>query len=257
MSSDIARATEDISAAGFSVHQDARIGALVQDIINIKYNFYSEEGRSLFRGVLQNDLVSNVIKPLLREPTFIFCRVFGKTRSKHCIVNRKDDARMRIVTVFCWSSESKATFYSGSHLHHLGATEASNTLLGVSDHALQHDDIYMRSQDIDAGGLALVDARCAWQITNGICIMIGIACGDEATFWKPMPFPSTMQDDITKMMAGTIFAIRARFNRATKTPNHIITAAVEEEEAKTRPGADDRADNITGDQGALTPNLDN
>lgn len=61
MSSDIARATEEISTAGFSVHQDARIGALVQDIINIRYNFYSEEGRSLFRGVLQNDVSKAIL----------------------------------------------------------------------------------------------------------------------------------------------------------------------------------------------------
>ncbi|CAG1970830.1 unnamed protein product [Fusarium graminearum] len=60
---------------------------------------------------------------------FIFCRVFGRGRSKHCIMNRIDDARMRLVTVFCWSSGSHGTIYLGSYFYYLQATDAPNGLL--------------------------------------------------------------------------------------------------------------------------------
>lgn len=68
-------------------------------------------------------------------------------------MNRTDDARMQIMTVFCWSSKSEGTIYSGSHSRHLQAMEASNGLLKISDKALAHGDIQPCAQDMASGGL--------------------------------------------------------------------------------------------------------
>ncbi|KAG7409528.1 hypothetical protein Forpe1208_v010761 [Fusarium oxysporum f. sp. rapae] len=263
MSSNIAHVTEEISAVGFSVHQDAHFGALVDSVINKKFNFYSEEGFSLFRAVLRNDLVSNVIpdviKAVLPEPVFIFCRVFGRTRQKHSIVNRKDEKSMRILTVWCWSSESKATLYSGSHLHHLNAKDSDNSLLEVSDKALQQDDIQQRPYHIDLGGFAIVDGRCAWQMMNGKGVLFGFAIPDEARHWFPMAFPSTLQSTITNIMAGTDIAIRADYRRVAQPQKHITTTTTtnEKEQVKTTSaGNSDQAHDMASDQGPSESNLD-
>jgi hypothetical protein len=57
MSLNIGHITEEITATGFSVHQDAHIGTLVDRIIDKKYENYSEETLNLFNvAVLQNEV---------------------------------------------------------------------------------------------------------------------------------------------------------------------------------------------------------
>jgi hypothetical protein len=68
-------------------------------------------------------------------------------------MNRIANTGMQMVTIFCWSSGSNVTIYSGSHSHRLEATPAPNGLLKIPDEALEHDDIQHCTQDMDCGGL--------------------------------------------------------------------------------------------------------
>ncbi|PNP73901.1 hypothetical protein FNYG_12763 [Fusarium nygamai] len=165
---------------------------------------------------------------------------------------------MRILTVWCWSSESKATLYSGSHLHHLNAKNSDNSLLQVPDEALQQDDIQQRPYHIDFGGFAIVDGRCAWQMMNGKGVLFGFAIPDEARHWLPMAFPSTLQSTITNIMAGTGIAIRADYRRVAQ-PQHVTTTTTtkEKEQVKTTSAANsDRAHDMASNQSPSKSNLD-
>ncbi|KAM0347569.1 hypothetical protein ACHAP4_011290 [Fusarium culmorum] len=155
MSSDDPHVKKNITDQGFWACQDAQIGGLVDSIVQTNYQFYADEGLGLFKAaVMQNRLVSDVIKALLPAPTFVFCRAFGRTRYSHCIMNRTDDARTRILTIFCWSTGSEGTLYSGSHAFRLAATAGPNGLLVVSNEALHdHDGIVPHAIKMEHGGL--------------------------------------------------------------------------------------------------------
>lgn len=85
MSLNIADITEEISTAGFSVHRDAHIGALVDSIIDKNYNVYSEDGLSLFRAaVFQND----VSEEIPREGALLTSTSLSLTLSNHLCQNR-------------------------------------------------------------------------------------------------------------------------------------------------------------------------
>ncbi|KAH6869662.1 hypothetical protein B0T10DRAFT_501386 [Thelonectria olida] len=204
MTSEINRIKDEILEKGFWAQDNTQIGEIVDDIVRNEYNLQTEVGLGLYTAaVLKNELVAEVIGSLFPQSTFIFYRAFGKTKLKHCILNRTAD-NMRILIVFCWSSESAGTIYSGSHSHYLGATGASNGLLAIPDESLNHLNIRPHSITMDRGGLAIVDARCGWQIDKGKSILLGFAIPDELPWWRPMPLPISFKDALMETVGGKI-----------------------------------------------------
>ncbi|UPK92111.1 hypothetical protein LCI18_003046 [Fusarium solani-melongenae] len=212
MSSEIAQIEEKVSANGFWARDDAQIGGMVNSIVRDGFRVRSREGWSLCEAAaLKNELISGVIASFFPRSTFAFLRIFGRTRLKHCMMNRIGDD-VRSLMVLCLSSESSVTIYSGSHLCQLEATDAPNGLLAIPDVILDQSSIQPEVVTMDCGGLAIMDARCGWQIGRGTCVFLGFVIPDEVKHWAPMPFPVTLKDIInaTTERDGKI-AINAKF----------------------------------------------
>ncbi|RSL89663.1 hypothetical protein CEP52_014837 [Fusarium oligoseptatum] len=202
MSSEVAQIEQELSANGFWARNDEQIGEMVNSIVRVGFRVRSREGWSFCEAAaLKNELVSGVIASFLPRPIFAFLRIFGRTHLKHCVMNRIGDD-VRSLMVLCLSSGSSVIVYPGSHLCRLGATDAPNGLLAIPDATLDQSNIQPEIVTMDCGGLAIMDARCGWQIRKGTCVFLGFVIPDEVKHWAPMSFPVMLKDAISATTEG-------------------------------------------------------
>ncbi|WAO96049.1 Hypothetical protein NCS54_01370800 [Fusarium falciforme] len=195
---------EEILKNGFWKQDDARISEKMEEIIRSNYHTITEQGLSLLKlAVLKNELVSGIIRSFFPRSTLVLYKTMGKTKHKHAILGRTDD--MRMLLVFCWSSESAGTIWSGSHLRQLELAQAANGLLMVSsDASLNQESIRPHSITLDRGGLAIVDARCAWKVEKGKAAILAFATPDEAQSWVRTTLPMALKPTVTDMVEETM-----------------------------------------------------
>jgi len=196
--SSVEDARKSILEDGFFCVEDPVVGQRVLEIAEKGSPLLSEEGLEFCKiNVLDDERIRSLL-----ESTFEWCglglyRRFGSD-SGHIFSFRRGglQAGLKVIVVHLWSSGSQVVYHNKSHLHSLNSVQAANGLFEIPLANLGRVGSIGTELVFQNGGLAIVDARLAFEIKQGSPITSVFAAEDELKRWAKIILPKS--DDIMR-----------------------------------------------------------
>ncbi|KAK3938107.1 hypothetical protein QBC46DRAFT_266087 [Diplogelasinospora grovesii] len=173
---------EALTEDGFYCIQDPRVGLGISEMEQNGSQFSpsSEAGWEFCkRYVLKYANIRTTLE------SYKWCRLGYYRRiaedQGHIFQLRKGGEKPDILLVHLWSKGSRAVYFPGSHLIPLKSVRAANRMWEVPEAALERAGIKGREIPFKNGGLAILDARLAFEMRHGSPVTGGLVVGDELT----------------------------------------------------------------------------
>ncbi|KAF4637410.1 hypothetical protein G7Y89_g675 [Cudoniella acicularis] len=194
-------ARKSILEDGFFCVEDPVVGERVLEIAEKGSPLLSEEGLEFCKlNVLDDERIRSIL-----ESTFEWCglglyRRFGSD-SGHIFSFRRGgmQAGLQVLVVHLWSSGSRVVYHSKSHLHSLNSVQAANGLFEIPLANLGRVGSIGTELVFENGGLAILDARLAFEIKQGSPITSVFATEDELKRWAKIILPKS--EDLVRKVA--------------------------------------------------------
>lgn len=200
---------------GFYFIQDPTLGLRILEMERNGSQFSSSSKPGLEfckSNVLNDERIRTVL-----ESSFDWCGLGYYQRiaedQGHIFQLRKGGEKPDILLVHLWSKGSRVTYYRGSHLIPWKSVRAANRMWEIPFAALARADIHGTEIPFENGGLAILDARIAFEMRRGSPITCGFAVEDELRTWPKLVPPES--EDLAQMVAeletekiGVYFAIQ-------------------------------------------------
>ncbi|CZR66035.1 uncharacterized protein PAC_15936 [Phialocephala subalpina] len=200
---------------GFYCIQDPTVGLRILEMERNGSQFSSSSKAGL-EFCKSNVLKDERIRTIL-ESSFDWCGLGYYQRiaedQGHIFQLRKGGENPDILLVHLWSKGSRVIYYRGLHLIPWKSVRAANRMWEIPFAALARAGIHGTEIFFENGGLAILDARLAFEMGHGSPITCGFAVKDELRSWPKLVPPDS--EDSAQMIAeletekvGVYFAIR-------------------------------------------------
>ncbi|KAK4132082.1 hypothetical protein BT67DRAFT_444200 [Trichocladium antarcticum] len=165
------------------------------------FPYASEYGLDFCKvNVLDDVRVRAILESFFEWSGLGLYRTFGRAPEHNFLFMNKATTEMQVVVVQLWSSGSRVRFWGGSQLHALNGIAAANGLLEVPSERLEGLGLQPTEVVLERGGLALLDARLAFNIIEGFAITFAFATQEELQTWSKMRIPR-QTDRLAQKMA--------------------------------------------------------
>ncbi|CZS92365.1 uncharacterized protein RAG0_02776 [Rhynchosporium agropyri] len=184
-------ARKSILDDGFLALHDSVVGGHVLDIQQKDFPFLSEYGLEFCKiNFLDDTRIQSILESFLPWSGLGLCLKWNNDPG-HNFSFRKGGTKagLRVLLVQLWSVGSRVAYWGGSHLLSPPAVGAANGLWEVPSAALKRAGCKQTEITFEQGGLAILDARLAFEIKDGFSITSAFATEDELKKWAKMFLP--------------------------------------------------------------------
>jgi len=173
---------------GYFLVKDPLIGERVRDMERRGFPYASEYGLDLCKVVIDDVRVRTTLESFFEWSGLGLFRSFGSAPENFLFMNNLTP-EMQVLVVQLWSNKSRVNFWDSSHLHSLNGIAAENGLLEVPSGRLEGLGLRPKEAEFEHGGIALLDARLAFNIIEGFAITFAFATQEELQTWSKMQIP--------------------------------------------------------------------
>ncbi|PVH70792.1 hypothetical protein DL98DRAFT_123814 [Cadophora sp. DSE1049] len=190
-----------VAEDGFYCIQDPTLGLRILEMEQNGSQF-SSSSKAGWEFCKSNVLKDKRIRTLL-ESFFDWCGLGDYRRiaedQGHIFQLRKGGEKPDILLVHLWSKGSRVVYYRGSHLIPWKSVRAANRMWEIAFAVLELAGICGTEIFFENGGLAILDARIAFEMRHGSPITCGFAVQDELRTWPKLVLPKS--EDSALMVA--------------------------------------------------------
>lgn len=212
-------ARKSVLEDGFFSMDDSVVGEHVLGMQQKDFPFASEYGLEFCKlNVLDDTRIRSILESFFDWSGLGLCLKYNNDPG-HIFSFRRGGAKagLRVLIIQLWSVGSRGVYYGGSHLHSLPAVQAANGLWEVPFAAFKRVGCRETEVKFEHGGLAILDARLAFEIKDGFAITFAFTTEDELKTWAKMMLPRSpelagkvAEMESTNTKIGVNFAFEAR-----------------------------------------------
>ncbi|KAK4107107.1 hypothetical protein N656DRAFT_720756 [Canariomyces notabilis] len=193
-------ARKSILEDGFFLVRDPQIGERVKEMEGKGFPYASEYGLDFCKVNVLDDRVRTILESFFDWSGLGLYRTFGRDPDHNFLFMNRATTEMQVLVVQLWSNGSRVRFWGRSQLHALNGIAAANGLLEVPSGRLEGLGLQPTEVVLERGGLALLDARLAFNIIEGFAITFAFATQEELRTWSKMRIPKQI-DRLDQKMA--------------------------------------------------------
>ncbi|CZT10264.1 uncharacterized protein RAG0_14790 [Rhynchosporium agropyri] len=182
-----------VAELGFYQIQDPTLGLRIEEMEKkgSQRSISSEAGLEFcISNVVEDQRIRTLLESFFRWCGLGYYQSIAEDQG-HIFQFRKGVGQPDILLVQLWSKGSRVVYYGGSHLIPWFTVRAANRLWEIPLAALTREGIGGTEIFYEHGGLAILDARVAFEMKHGSPITCGFAVQDQLKTWPKLVLPKS------------------------------------------------------------------